>query len=279
MKKLVVVIAWLALCVGAARFRAEEDAGRRHGLGGRRQARSAHRVDDAGQGTAELDVQRPRPRPARQDQPRIHRARSGRELDVESGGHRMDVQASPRRPMPPRLRRVHRRRRRLLDQAREQQGDLVVLERFLGRRQGRGAGQVHGQDHAQESRRGLPGLRRQRQRRQPDLQEGRRGDGRELREEADRHRPVHVRRVPAAAIRQAHRQQAVLPRRAGDRGDHVSLHSRRFEPRSRVPVGRARHDLRQAGPDVDGSHGEASRASRWWRWSRASSRCCRSTSR
>ncbi len=81
-------------------------------------------------GLLQLDVQRPRPNPSRPDQPGIHRARSRRELDVESRRHRMDVQASPRRPVPPRLRRVHRRGRRLLDQAREQQGDLVVLERF-----------------------------------------------------------------------------------------------------------------------------------------------------
>ena len=142
---------------------------------------------------------------ARHDQPRVHRARSGRELDVESGRHRMDVQDPRRRPVPPRLRRIHRRRRRVLDQARQQQGDVLVLERLSRRRQGRGARQVDAEDHAEESGRRIPGLRRQRQRRQHDLQEGRRGDGRELREEADRHRPVHVRRVPAAAVRQAGR--------------------------------------------------------------------------
>ena len=125
----------------------------------------------------------------------------------------------------------------------------------------------------------LLGLRHQRPRRQHGLQEGRRGDGRELREEADRHRPVHVRRVQAEAIREARRQQAVFPRRAEAREDHLPLHPCRFEPRSRVPVGRARHDLRQAGPDLGRPHDEAAGRQGRSRSSRASCRCSISTSR
>ena len=74
--------------------------------------------------------------------------------------------------------------------------------------------------------------------------------GRRLREEADRHRTLHVRRVPAAAVREAGRQQAVLPRRAAARRDHVPLHPVRCDPRPRASaVRRARHGLRPAGPD------------------------------
>ena len=82
--------------------------------------------------------------------------------------------------------------------------------------------------------------------------------------------PVHVRRVPAAAIREARRQQAVLPRRAAARRDHLSLHPLRRDARPRVPVRRARHDLRQPGPDVGGAHARSCPASRSPPWSRPS---------
>src|SRR5206468_5195963 len=58
----------------AAGLCAEKERGCRDGIRRRRQARSAHRVDDAGQGTAELDVQRSGPDSSRQDQPGVHRA-------------------------------------------------------------------------------------------------------------------------------------------------------------------------------------------------------------
>ena len=145
------------------------------------------------------------------------------------------------------LRRVHRGRRGLFDQARREQGDVVLFERFLQRRQRRRRSTIYAEDHPEESGRRLSRLRRQHQRRQHGLQESRGGDGRRLLQEADRHRPVHVRRISAAAIRAPRRQQTVFPRRADARRDHVPLHPFRFEPRSRLPVGRARHDLRQAG--------------------------------
>ena len=47
---------------------------------------------------------------------------------VEPGRHRVDVQDPRRRAMPPWLRRIHGRRRRVFDQASQQQGDILVFQ-------------------------------------------------------------------------------------------------------------------------------------------------------
>ena len=133
MKKLVIAVIGAALVAAPLAFAQKKSlvVGMGSADAGKLDPHIASTTPD--KGLLQLDVQRPRAHQARHDQPGVHRARSRRELDVESGRHRMDVQDPPRRAVPSRLRRVHRRGRRLLDQAREQQGDVVVLERLLRR--------------------------------------------------------------------------------------------------------------------------------------------------
>ena len=174
-----------------------------------------------------------------QIEPRVHRARSRRELDVESGRHRMDVQdpraacsattataSSPPRTRPIRSSAPRNKATSSFSNDFDAVDKVEALDKYTLK--------ITLKNPVAE----LPRLRRQLPRRQHGLQEGRRGDGRELREEADRHRAVHVRRVPAAAVREARRQQAVFPRRAGARRDHLSLHPVRCE-RATSPSSRA----------------------------------------
>ena len=93
-------------------------------------------------------------------------------------------------------------------QARGRQGALGLCRRHGADRLGRGRRQSHAEDDAEDAdpEPARPAL--QLSWRHDGVQEGGRGAGRRLRQEADRHRPLHIRRVPAAAVREARRQQA-----------------------------------------------------------------------
>ena len=88
--------------------------------------------------------------------------------------------------------------------------------------------------------------------------------GRRLRQEADRHRPVHVRRVPAAAVREARRQQE-LTSAARRRSTTITY---RYIPSDATrdlafQIRRARHGVRPPDRPVGRAHGCARcRASR-----------------
>ena len=198
------------LCAAAAalllcRRRREraDDAQRRHVGRRRRPARSAPRDDDAGQAADLVDVQRPGPLQARLGEPRDARARSRRELGEHARQADLDLQPAQGRQVPRRLRRAHRRRRRLLAQARRRLEDLVVLGRLRVDRHGRGGRPADGARQAEEGGAVLPRPRHQLPRRQRRQQEGGREARRQLPPQADRHRPVHVRGVQAEPERRA----------------------------------------------------------------------------
>ena len=228
MKRLLIAIGVGRTVVRTAGLCAEEEPGRRHGLGGCRQARSAHRVDDAGQGPAQLDVQRPRPDHAR------HRS-------APSSSSPISPRAGRRTPAGTEWTFKLRKGVQCHHGYGEFTADDAVysLKRASNKATSSFSSDFSAVDKVEALDKYTVKITLKNPVAEPPratsptvnggnhgLQEGRRGDGRELRQEADRHRALHVRRVPAAAVREARRQQAVFPRRAEARGDHRIATSR-----------------------------------------------------
>ena len=149
---------------------------------------------------------------------------------------------------PPRTRRT--RCKRAADQ-----GDLGIRRRFRRASTRSRPSTSDGQDHAEEPRAEPARPPLQLSRRPDGLPKGGRGDGRRLRQEADRHRAVRVRRVPAAAVR-----EAAPPHTGYFRGaPQLEAITYRYipsdaTPRPRFPVRRGRHDVRPPDQPVGGAH-------------------------
>ena len=187
MKRLLCAAAAALLLCQRRRERAD-DAQRRH-VGRRRQpARSVSRDDDAGQAADLVDLQRPGPLQAGLGQPRDARARPRRALGEHARQADLDLPPEEGRQVPRRLRHAHRRRRRLLAQARRRLEDLVVLGRLRVDRHGRGGRPADGARQAEAGGAVLPRPRHQLPRRQRRQQEGGREARRQLPPQSDRHR-------------------------------------------------------------------------------------------
>ena len=128
------------LAMPGLRARTKEDLDRRHGHGGRRQARSASDGDGADKGLLNwmfngLVRIKPGPGQARSSSSPI----SPRAGLSNADRHRVDLQDPHAACSATRLRRVHRRGCGLLAEARGRQGDARRSRRLRRDRQGRGA--------------------------------------------------------------------------------------------------------------------------------------------
>ncbi len=108
--------------------------------GRHRRARPAHELGHARQELQAADLQRTGQAEAGEISPEFIEARPRRELDLLARRQGLDVQAAPRRAVPPRLRRVHLRRRGVLAEPRRDRETSTFSADYAHVRQGGGGG-------------------------------------------------------------------------------------------------------------------------------------------